>query len=187
MIRYKMLYKSKMQDSTIFYRAFVGHTKKLFWFSYPNPSCHYSISVSSSKNRIVSPAVTPRSQVTVPLKQKQQNSSYGVDPVIKLNHDTDYQEHDEEAFLDDDAAPYLIEGDIALPEVRWWTDLRYARVVLKLFWFRTSIPGPGSPLTSCGTPPRSGPATPCPTEWAKITVRWNYIWAYSWNLDLINP
>ena len=30
-----MLYKSKIKDSAIFYRAFVGHTKKLFWFSLP--------------------------------------------------------------------------------------------------------------------------------------------------------
>ena len=98
-----------------------GTKRSCFGFLYPNPSCHYSLSASSSKNRLVShvsPAVTPRSQVTVPLKQSQ-NFSYEVDPVIKLNHDTDYQEHDEETFLDDDAAPYLIEGDIALPEVRW--------------------------------------------------------------------
>jgi len=36
--------------------------------------------------------------------------------VNTLDHDTDYQEEDEEAYMDDDAAPYLIEGDIALPE-----------------------------------------------------------------------
>ena len=41
-----------------------------------------------------------------------------MDPVNTLNHDTDYQEDEEEAFQDDDGAPYLIEGDIALPEVR---------------------------------------------------------------------
>ena len=78
---------------------------------------HYSLSASSQK-KIQSPAVTPRSQVTVPQKKSQHNSAYEVDPVNTLNHDTDYQEDDEEAFQDDDAAPYLIEGDIALPEVR---------------------------------------------------------------------
>ena len=66
----------------------------------------------------MSPAVTLRSQVTVPLKKSQHNSAYEVDPVNTLDHDTEYQEEDEEAYLDDDAAPYLIEGDIALPEVR---------------------------------------------------------------------
>ena len=62
--------------------------------------------------------MTLRSQVTVPLKKSQHNSAYEVDPVNTLDHDTEYQEEDEEAYLDDDAAPYLIEGDIALPEVR---------------------------------------------------------------------
>lgn len=78
---------------------------------------HYSLSASPQK-KIQSQVVTPRSQVTVPLKKSQHNSAYEVDPVNTLNHDTDYQEDDEEAFQDDDAAPYLIEGDIALPEER---------------------------------------------------------------------
>ena len=39
-----------------------------------------------------------------------------------LDHDTDFQEDDEEDFLGDDDAPYLIEGDIALPEVTWCTN-----------------------------------------------------------------
>ena len=39
-----------------------------------------------------------------------------------LDRDTDFQEDDEEDFLGDDDAPYLIEGDIALPEVTWCTN-----------------------------------------------------------------
>ena len=37
-IRYKILYKSKIKDRTISYLAFVGHIKKLFWFSLPELS-----------------------------------------------------------------------------------------------------------------------------------------------------
>lgn len=86
------------------------HSGQNNFHSYPGPK------YASSQKKIQSPAVTPRSQVTVPQKKSQHNSAYEVDPVNTLNHDTDYQEDDEEAFQDDDGAPYLIEGDIALPE-----------------------------------------------------------------------
>ena len=97
--------------------------KKLFCFHDPDSKKHRqqnnSLSASSPQNRIVSPApeVTLRSHVTVPRKKSQHNSGYEVDPVKQLNHDTDYQENNEEGFQDDDDAPYLIEGDIALPKV----------------------------------------------------------------------
>ena len=61
--------------------------------------------------------MTLRSQVTVPQKKSQHNTAYEANKVTTLDHDTDFQEDDEEDFLGDDEAPYLVEGDIALPEV----------------------------------------------------------------------
>ena len=61
--------------------------------------------------------MTLRSQVTVPQKKSQHSSAYEVNKVTTLDHDADFQEDDEEASLNYDDAPYLIEGDIALPEV----------------------------------------------------------------------
>ena len=99
-------------------------------------SCHvtvsqnYSLSASYSPNRIV-PRVTQRSQVTVPPRKSQyRDDNREETPGIVSNEIED----EEEEYMDDGSAPYLIEGDIALPEVTQCTGTAVSKKgELKLF------------------------------------------------------